>query len=772
MASRPPYTIPYNPKFLGEEFNVPLPITCCDGKLVQGGQVFDYIHYSLVMHQDRRTALYTAHNIDYAQKNSARGGRWDVDDRMDTTFQTDNHAYRNNDWDRGHLVRRDAVVWGNRQEAQDASDSTYFYTNAALQHKNFNQSSSRWLGLEDWILHKAGSFANRLCVFTGPIYTEIDEKTNRGYTIPSAFWKVVVLRDPSAEGDDLSAIAFLMKQNENWRAAGRRALANLQPYHVSIAEIEAYTGLSFGQIAEVDEFDWRQVRYRNRSLMPAIPVNGPDDIVFSGARRRAQGVRANRTYRSGSVLPSAKVSRNLFQKQQDCGCKSSSAEIDIEIKALKKQTTALCEIVETLIENNQGNFNKTVIRSLEKLSARIIGGQIVGLGEFPECVAIGDEFEYFCSGILVHPKVVLTAAHCATDSITRVLLNARQVTENAEEMEVEEVFVHPSYTQNQIPWHDIAVLILKEASGIQPVEIASKTEVIADDSLILVGFGSDDPDGLAGFGTKRRVDVPLTKNPDAATALINQQRHGYDADFEFHGGRVRSGQDTCNGDSGGPAYIKINNQIKVAGLTSRAANSSTANCGDGGNYTLIDAYSTWIYEVTGGLVGRPIGETENGEETHPVNLYISAALPNPSGPEAGNEWVEITNNSVETIALDNYFLEDRQNGRQSVPQGELAAGDTKRIVLPSDSAVKLGNSGDDIRLLQGDEVIHEVKYSRAKSEQVLLFDPPPKPEDHQNGEEKEEQEDKNKEQEDCKCSENPNCDKTIDPAFTPGALRC
>ena len=58
--ARLPYEIPYDPSFLGDGFQVPLPHTCCKGTLVNSGQVLDYIHFSLVMHQDRKMALYTA----------------------------------------------------------------------------------------------------------------------------------------------------------------------------------------------------------------------------------------------------------------------------------------------------------------------------------------------------------------------------------------------------------------------------------------------------------------------------------------------------------------------------------------------------------------------------------------------------------------------------------------------------------------------------------------------------------------------------------------
>ncbi len=775
--ARLPYVIPYDPDFLGGGFQVPLPKTCCNGKLVNSGEVLDYIHYSLVMHQDRKAALYTAHNIDYSQKNRADGSRWDVDRRIEAAYQTDNDAYHSNPWDRGHLVRRDAVVWGDRQRAQDASDSTYYYPNAALQHRDFNQSNSRWLGLEDWILSKAGPFASRLCVFTGPIYTELDEQTPRGYTIPSAFWKIVVLRDPTAEGEDLAAVAFLMKQNENWRKTGRRALEDLTPYHVSIAEIEAYTGLNFGAIKDVDEFDWQQVRFRDRSLMPAIRIDGADDIVFSGDKRRAKGIRAYRKYVSGQATDLALVtevvaSKKMVEKSNDCGCGGKcSTDLTKEIVSLKSQTTALCEIIETLIENNNGQFEK---RSLERLRAqmfRIVGGQIVTPNEYPECAAIGYQQGYFCTGVLVHPRVVLTAAHCA-DSITKVLLRARQIidTNNAEIIDVQRVIVHPEYSDFQTPWHDIAVLILAEDASVQPVPIATEEEIAVDDSLVLVGFGSDSPDGLTGFGTKRKTNVNLSVYSSEEDTLIGQQEHGFDINYEFHGGNVGSGQDTCNGDSGGPAYIITSSgEKKVAGLTSRAAHSSIHNCGDGGIYTRIAVYNEWLYEVTDGMIGKS-ADTDNGNGQEEVDgLYISASLPNPAGPDAGNEWIEVSNGGKDSLPLSGYKLKDKQGGTFEL-EGILQKGATLRVNLPNNHAIKLANRGDEINLLKESTLVHSVNYQNAGSGQIIEFDAPQK-DVSDTDTTTTTTTNTNTGCEGCGNNQDECCHE-IDPDFTPGAIRC
>ena len=73
-----------------------------------------------------------------------------------------------------------------------------------------------------------------------------------------------------------------------------------------------------------------------------------------------------------------------------------------------------------------------------------------------------------------------------------------------------------------------------------------------------------------------------------------QDELGFHAEYEFVAGRKALGRDSCNGDSGGPAYLQAGNDFVVAGLTSRATRAAVVNCGDGGIYVRPDQFIGWI----------------------------------------------------------------------------------------------------------------------------------------------------------------------------------
>lgn len=212
-----------------------------------------YTNFSIVMNKERRQPFFTAVNIDGAQiKDVPRDGKWGIDGRIAREHQLGNEAYRSNPIDRGHMVRRRDPAWGSN--AHQASNDTFAYTNAGLQHGSLNQKT--WLDLENHILDTARSKEMKLTVLTGPVLRESDPSfDNRGRLrpptqMPQEFWKVVVWNDPQ---EGLKGSAFVLSQAD-YVGRGTPFKSDFESgqfavYQVPLKELEESTGLSFGPLA-------------------------------------------------------------------------------------------------------------------------------------------------------------------------------------------------------------------------------------------------------------------------------------------------------------------------------------------------------------------------------------------------------------------------------------------------------------------------------------------------------------------------------------------
>ena len=256
---------------------------------------------------------------------------------------------------------------------------------------------------------------------------------------------------------------------------------------------------------------------------------------------------------------------------------------------------------------------------LQTQRAAIVNGRVARADELLSTVSLIDGSGFtFCTGTLVTPTHVITAAHCFEDQDGRALgLNEVAVGSNSlfalpvpaqQRHRSSRLIKHPQYAQGPISFepsgigqdNDIGVIVLADAvrdQAVTPVLPANRiNELAARQTQITVsGYGVTDENNPA--------------NDRSGTLHIGETPYLDRSDFEMLAGG-NGLVDTCNGDSGGPAYVTLGGQRYLVGVTSRAAHDSVGNCGDRGIYSLAPAYLDWMEGETGVDLGAPVVEPE------------------------------------------------------------------------------------------------------------------------------------------------------------------
>ncbi|CAF3913298.1 unnamed protein product [Adineta steineri] len=270
---------------------------------------------------------------------------------------------------------------------------------------------------------------------------------------------------------------------------------------------------------------------------------------------------------------------------------------------------------------------------------------------------------HFCTGSILSPLHIITAAHCIGDDVTtfiettNVVVGINRLSESedphAHVRSIIKVFSHPGY-DNITNVHDIAVLLLNESLPISNemntariclprLETSDRnvTYPVNSASLVAIGWGllkSDAPEIPSDQHLQQVTVASVSVDDPRCEEFISDTR------FQFCAGVDGGGKDTCQGDSGGPLmrFEPTQKRWVLAGITSFGL-----GCADprySGVYTRVSAYRDWLRSVVSdgfieSLINLDSSATENMTAIVENNFSTLNSLKN----------MEISNKTCDTL---------------------------------------------------------------------------------------------------------------------------
>ena len=262
--------------------------------------------------------------------------------------------------------------------------------------------------------------------------------------------------------------------------------------------------------------------------------------------------------------------------------------------------------------------------AVQSAEAEIVGGQIAERNEFPwQAMLFNPNGTLVCSGSLIHPHWILTAAHCLDSAgIAKVILggfDARDGNEaERQTFMVKHSIIHPDFNASTLV-NDIGLIELDgtitETASVQVIDLVTIDELnlmTPGVEAVVSGWGAEFEGGWM-TNILNKVVVPMVSSEDCKTAYGALLYDGMTC-----AGYPEGKMDSCSGDSGGPLVVPDNmDGWKLAGVVSWGRGCARANAY--GVYSNVVFFRDWYTQhisdgegnITIPVTSEP-GETGDG----------------------------------------------------------------------------------------------------------------------------------------------------------------
>lgn len=185
------------------------------------------------------------------------------------------------------------------------------------------------------------------------------------------------------------------------------------------------------------------------------------------------------------------------------------------------------------------------------LNSRIINGTECSNSQNSGIVRIFiDNGEGLCTGTMITPTQVLTAAHCFDGSTDSASIVIGDDVASGTRIFATGVVPHPGYKSSDDNTFDLAVLNLSSPANLATLPIVIGRSVADGDVVSIFGFGTDE-----------------NENPNAVLKS-GEMKISEVRDLQIGAAFNGDGSNTCFGDSGGPLLLGHNQRIGIVGILS------------------------------------------------------------------------------------------------------------------------------------------------------------------------------------------------------------